>query len=155
MPNVKSLSVMNPVTPSNPHGAGRTPGGANQQRRIMKSLALHIRDRVDFDKVIDRLVTMTEGKDPATGEPITVHDQQAAAKILLERGFGMPAMHVALEGTVRNELVLAAPRPERPTMSIDEINERRAKLRALGIKPKVIDVEETPQLTEGAGIDDE
>lgn len=115
-------------------------GTARGRMKELRSLALHIRDGVDPAELRDRLLSMARGRDPATGDTVSVLDQQRAMQMLFDRGWGQAAQHVVIEGEIRNEHVIAQP-PRKTTMTLDEINERRAKLRALGIKPKTIDVE--------------
>ena len=126
----------------------RHKGQLQDRTKALRSLAMFVREKVDMERLVDKLEQMSEGKDPATGEAIPVREQREAIKMLLERGYGMPAMHVAIEGHVRQEIAIRAPREARPKLSLDEINERRAQLRGIGVKPKMIDAEsvevETP-----------
>lgn len=122
-------------------------GATGERRRALRSLAMHLRENPLMDKLIANLWTMAvEGRNPITNEPVDDKGQREAAKMILERAFGQPAQHVVLEGHVRNEVLAIAPRDDRPQLTLDEINERRRKLRDAGIKPKVIEAEAKPVL---------
>lgn len=119
-------------------GVQRTTGARNRE---LRSLAMRIREDPRLDTLLERLWTMAiDGMDPTTREKIDAKTQQYAARILLERGFGMPAMHVALEGEIRSEVQLLEP-PKRAGqgLTLEQLNERRLALRALGVVPKVIE----------------
>jgi hypothetical protein len=127
-------------------GESGNPGGPTiAMRKAYRSLALWIRDGVDVAELRDRLLQMARGIDPAKGEPIPVADQQRAIQMLFDRGWGQAAAHVIVEADIRNEVIANSPTRERPKLTLEEINERRARLRELGIKPKVIDAESTEQ----------
>lgn len=116
------------------------PGGAlsagvpkpyqRELRKANKSLAMSIRDGLHPDKVRDWLVSVWEGKDPLTGEIVPLEARERALKILLDRGYGQAAQMLVVEGHVTNEQIANAPPPDRAPMTLEEINARRAALRA-------------------------
>lgn len=137
-----------------PGHAYHPPKTTLEMRRVQKSLAMSIRDGVHPDTIRDWLVSVWMGRDPLTGEAVDLKNRAAALQMLLDRGWGQAAQHVVIEGEIRNEVIQITPRDARPTYSLDEINARRAALRAAGVVPKVIDVNATPALKAGADDDD-
>lgn len=140
-----------------PRGQSGNPSGVSKShRKELRSLALHIRECVNPAEIAERLLSMARGKDPATGEVVSVLDQQRAMQMLLDRGWGQAAQHVIIEGEIRSEVIADGPRIERPKMSLEEINARRKALRELGVKPKIIDAEssELPALPAPSKHDD-
>ncbi len=115
------------------------PGKLAEQRRAMRSLAMSIREGVHPDAVRDWLVAVWQGRDPLTGEAVGLKDRAAALQMLVDRGWGQAAQHVVVEGQIRNELVMGAPRAARPQLTLEQINERRTALRRLGVQPKMLE----------------
>lgn len=130
--------------------SNRMPRGVAGSIKATRSLALQIRDGVDPAELRDRLLTMARGRDPATGEACSVLDQQRAMQMLFDRGWGQAAQHVLVEAEIKTELVGSSMQIVKPTMTLEEITQRRAELLALGVKRKMIDAESTvrPQLPE-------
>lgn len=110
-----------------------------EQRKALRSLAMSIREGVHPDSVRDWLVEVWKGRDPLTGEAVDLKNRAAALQMLLDRGWGQAAQHVIVEGEIRNELVMSTPRSARPQLTLEQINQRRAALRELGVQAKVIE----------------
>ena len=134
-------------------GSGNPAGTSREQRKALRSLAMSIREGVHPDKIRDWLIEVWQGRDPLTGEAVDLKNRAAALQMLLDRGWGQAAQHVVIEGEIRNEVIQIAPQRARPNMTLEQINERRAQLRALGIKPKIIDAESQPTKQLEAGDD--
>lgn len=119
---------------------------ATEKRKANVSLAMHIRETVNFPRMIERLEQMALGVNPATGEPIDDKGQRDAMRMLLERGHGMAAQHVVLEGILKSEITINASPHER--MTLEQINARRAELALAKVKRLAIDVATTPRVTD-------
>lgn len=57
----------------------------------------------------------------------------------MQYAFGMPVQAIALDANIRAQTI--SPKAARPQRTLDEINARRAELRAARVAPKMIDVE--------------
>lgn len=117
----------------NPGGAwsAGTPKPWNaEQRKAARSLAMAVRDGVRPDDVVKWLVEVWQGKDPLTGEVVPLEARERALKMLLDRGWGQAAQMLVVEGQVTNEVLATAPSSTRLPLTLDEINARRAALRA-------------------------
>ncbi len=132
-----------PFTPGHLINQGRkyTRGPVAASRGALRSLAMSIREGVHPDEIRDWLVTVWRGKDPLTGEAVDMKNRAAALQMLLDRGWGQAAQHVIVEGEIRTEQIADAPNAARVPMTLEQINARRAELRGMGVRAKVIDAE--------------
>lgn len=142
-----------PFQPGHKINEGRTGSGSNREtRKALKNLALSIREGCHPDEIRDWLIAVWKGKDPLTGEKVDLKNRAAALQMLLDRGWGQAAQHVIVEGELRTEMIANEPRKQRKPMSLEQINARRAELRALGITAKqqaeAIDVQPAALLPE-------
>lgn len=138
------LSFM-PFEPGNQYGrlsAGTPKPWSGETRKAAKSLAMSIRDGLHPDEVREWLLSVWRGKDPLTGEVVPLEARERALKLLLDRGWGQAAQMLVVEGQVTNEIIAAAPLATRTPMTLDEINARRAALRA-ALPGAVIDATST------------
>lgn len=122
-----------PFEKGNPGGAlsaGVPKPWSHETRKAARSLAMAVRDGVKPDEVVAWLVQVWQGRDPLTNEIVPLESRERALKLLLDRGWGQAAQMLVVEGEVRQEITAATPAPDRPTMTLDEINARRAALRA-------------------------
>lgn len=136
-----------PFVRGNPGGA-YTAGVPKPQhadvRKAARSLAMAIRDGVHPDEIKEWLVAVWRGKDPLTGEVVPLDARERALKILMDRGWGQAAQMLVVEAEVRTEIIAGTPELERPILTLEQINARRAALRAtLDGAQHVLDVPST------------
>lgn len=147
-PNTSGLRVWKPGE------SGNKSGFSTNQRAHLRSLALTVRRMLDPEECVQWLVTLwRDGKDSLRAdEVVDLKVRLEALQTLLNRGWGLPAQHVIIEGEIRNELIVNQT-VELP-QDLDEVRKRRDALRAAGVKKKVIDVAgkevPTPDVTKDA-----
>lgn len=129
--------------PGGAYSAGVPKPWNKEIRKANKSLAMSIRDGLHPDEVRDWLLSVWRGKDPLTGEVVPLEARERALKILLDRGHGQAAQMLVVEGHVTSEQIAALPPPDREPMTLEQINARRAALRAALPGGSVIDVTPT------------
>lgn len=125
-------------------GSGNLSGVSSATRRALKSLAMSIREGVAPDQIRDWLIQIWMGRDPLTGEAVSLKDRTAALQMLLDRGWGQAAQHVVIEGELRSEVIQVQPQNVRPDMTIEQVRARRAEIRS-AVRPRVLDVESTDE----------
>lgn len=148
-----------PFQPGHTINQGRLIGSvANETRRALKNLALSIREGLHPDDMRDWLLSVWRGRDPLTGDAVDLKTRMQAMQTLKEYGWGMAPQHVIIEAEIRAEMIAAEAPAGRKQLTLEEINARRAQLRAAGINPKVIDVQPVEMKAlpaEASGLEDE
>ena len=146
LPQQTSLSGM-PFEKGHQINAGRAlPNRATSEtKRAMKNLALSIREGVHPDAMRDWLVSVWQGRDPLTSEPgvVDLKTRMQALQMLKEYGWGMAPQHHIIEADIRAEMIAQEAPASRKNMTLEEVNARRAQLRAAGVQPRIIDAKST------------
>lgn len=145
-----------PFQPGHKINEGRPATGraTRETKRALKNLALSIREGVHPDEIRDWLVKVWRGIDPQTGVPVELKNRAAALQMLLDRGWGQAAQHVIVEGEIRTEMIASEP-SKRKQMTLEEINARRAELRAARVQPAIIDAHSTEHKQLPSGDEDD
>lgn len=132
-PSGELALIVMPFRRGNPGGAYTTGVPKPQHadvRKAARSLAMSIRDGLHPDEARDWLLAVWRGKDPLTGEVVPIEVRERALKALMDRGWGQAAQMLVVEGQITNEIIATTETAARPVLTLEQINTRRAALRA-------------------------
>lgn len=112
------------------------------------TLGMAVRQNVDPEEIVQFLMSVMRGEDPSL-VGIKTRDRVKAAEILANRGWGLPAQHVVVDGQLRDEMTRAIELGDERMAELTQV-----QLEALAILDGPKDANVLPESTDSSDDDE-